>query len=218
MQRIKFLTQYDNYIAIAQTHIFFNFNKRNLDYLLTLKPHAIKKIHIYISDHYSVNENLKNMIHILSTRENQKIKIIIHIYKMIKEIKPFLVKYLDGLKGYQVIIERRKLNYFVAHGSSGSDHLCISFNDKAFTVNISTAQSSSIKIIFPPYSFNDTDKDKGIFETLAERLNPEQFKEKLIASFRKNCPEKILKSFKGDEDIWNYIMKQGEWKIQKESD
>ena len=134
----------------------------------------------------------------------------------IKEIKTFLVKYFDGLKGYQIIIEKKKENCFVANAYVATARLCILFSEAGFTIRtkMQPDYGHNFKIFFPFYSFNDIDnKNKSIFETVEERLNPEQFREKLVTAFKMNCPEKILKSFKGDEDIWNFIMKQGEWKV-----
>jgi len=60
------------------------------------------------------------------------------------------------------------------------------------------------------------EEDNGIFGTEEMKLNPEMFKDKLIEGFKKECPERILITFKSDDDIWDYIMQQGNWEPDKE--
>jgi G:T/U-mismatch repair DNA glycosylase len=216
MQKIKFLTQYNNYVVIAETHIFFDFNRRNLEYLKSLHSNTVNKIHIYLSGHQSVNETLKNLIQYYENKKEKRVKIIIHIYKSIRELKSFVIRYFKELNGYRIIIEKGRANKFIAHTSDGNGILSVIFNKDSYNIQIDKINNVGyIKIVFPSYPFNpaDIEDDRGIFTTLEERVNPEQFRDKLIEKFKEQCPENILKSFKDDQDIWDYIMKQGEWKI-----
>ena len=47
-------------------------------------------------------------------------------------------------------------------------------------------------------------------------IRPELFKDQIIENFKKATPELILKSFKDDNDIWDYINKNGEWSVKEE--
>jgi hypothetical protein len=75
-----------------------------------------------------------------------------------------------------------------------------------------------VSIQFPAFPYNVVDKenDPGIFETAEMRLNPNMFKDKLIEGFKKSCPPGILKTFKTDDEIWDYIMQQGMWKVKED--
>lgn len=60
------------------------------------------------------------------------------------------------------------------------------------------------------YQISNKGKPGAIRNTL-QRNYPELYKDKIIQNFKESCPEKILKNFTSDDDIWDYIMQEGEW-------
>ena len=54
----------------------------------------------------------------------------------------------------------------------------------------------------------------GPFDTMPKVIAPELFKDQLLAKFKKECPPGILSSFSGDDDIWDYMLNNGEWRVE----
>lgn len=61
----------------------------------------------------------------------------------------------------------------------------------------------------------DTDRS-GAITSEEQRMHPEFFRDGIINRFKANTPPEILKSFQGDDDIWDYINCQGAWRIDKQ--
>jgi len=59
---------------------------------------------------------------------------------------------------------------------------------------------------------------KGAIQTRAQQIDPEAHKEEIIANFKSVTRLGILKTFRDENDIWNYIMKQGPWANKEKSD
>jgi len=222
MRKMKLTMNQPNYINIHPIHIFFNFNKSNLDYLQKLHKDGIQKIHVFITTHESVNDNLRLLIDYF----HQK-KIIIHVPRSLKDLHTLVTEYLSHLSGkYRCIRDRKTVTFQASYrykcdrsrirSSSGYVHIIQKNDVYGYRSEIKT-NSYGVAIQFPDYPYDGTDDNSGVFSSAEERLNPLQFREKLIAEFKKRCPSDILKGFKGDDDIFDYIMQEGEWKIKGEA-
>ena len=237
MRRLKIFMDQKNYMCIGNTHIFFNFNHTNLEYITSINPRSMQTIHIFITTHAAVNNDLKILIDkfksfIVDDQQHWS-KIVIHLPRRIKELKTLIEKFLGPEyvinNGYMLITERKGPRFMLDSYPDCFQYIDNWLNiiyDKS-SIKISLTRESAhpnkhvlhgrggypISIKFPEYPYNVIDKenDPGIFESPEMRLDPEMFKDKLIDGFKKNCPEGILKSFKSDEDIWEYIMEQGTW-------
>ncbi len=221
MRRIKIIMDQKNYFSIASRHIFINFTKANLDFIKTLSPKSLKKIHIFITNHASINHHLLELINMhgmvrgckdKSNQRNPFSRIIVHLSKGVSDLIPL---FKDFLKNF---LDR--VTYFV-------DEKNVKFSDSKSSVIIEYRMNTlrvlfkgnDVALKFPEYPYNATpidEREEGIFKTAEERLNPLLFKDKLIAAFKNKAPAGILKSFKSDNDIWDFIMKQGEWSIKEE--
>lgn len=244
MRKLTLLMDQKNYMCIGNTHIFINFNHENFEYLTSINPRSVQKIHVFVTTHAAINNDLKWMIEkfrkvIIDGRECHA-KIIIHLPYQVRELDLLLVKLLgfgtSKETGYKLITEKASQRFMMDSSPDcyhyidnclniiyGKTSLQISITREDFRRKERTRCTNDVFptiIKFPEYKYNAIGKesDPGIFETADMRLNPEMFKDKLIETFKKQCPNGILKSFKDDEDIWNYVMEQGMWKVKEDID
>jgi len=185
----------------------------------SLHPDNFRKVHVFITSHASINDSLKTMANIYgkpSKSKNNCTKIIIHIPYPIKELAP-LVKEFMGDSPYQMYVEGRgKKGCAVLFTDDGNYTVLIGYFKNYLGISVSGDYRNRGTIVkFPKYPYNPIEEDnQGIFSNAAERLNPIQFKDKLVEAFKKNCPPSLMKSFKGDDDIFDYIVEQGEWSVK----
>lgn len=52
----------------------------------------------------------------------------------------------------------------------------------------------------------------GAVQNYVQAKYPNLFKDDIIKRFKESCPSRILKVFHDDNDIWDYILEEGEWK------
>lgn len=222
MKALKVVMGQDNYFSIADTHVFFNFNKGNLMYLNSLLKGSIKKIHVFITNHDSINHHLNEMFDKFTNPANQKpckIKICVHFYDLltdlIKLFKEFSGKFLDKV---QLIISNRPTIF--TDSKTHRYKATIRTTGKCLKVKFQFIGDSHVSLKFPEYIYYDegsmTIENQGIFSDIKKRLNPEQFKDELIEAFKKQAPTGILKTFKSDEDIWGFIMDNAQYKMREE--
>lgn len=213
MNSMKVFMQYPNYIKIGHTHIFIGFESKNLEYLNTLHKDAVRKIHVFITEHESVNSSLVSLVDYFG----KKSKIIIHIPIYVKELADLVKRFITkDTKSFQCFVEKYDV-WFLGGGLISKYYMLVfRYTPKYLKVMPGIPQSHSwvnTLINFPKYMYGAKRNEEGIFESAEERLNPDIFKDKIISAFKTQCPNGILKTFKDDEMIWEYIMKQGEWSI-----
>ena len=244
MKKLTLLMDQKNYMCIGNTHIFINFNHENFEYLTSINPRSVQKIHVFVTTHAAINNDLKWMIEkfrkVIIDGLECHAKIIIHLPYQVRELDLLLVKLLgfgtSKETGYKLITEKASQRFMMDSSPDcyhyidnclniiyGKTSLQISITREDFRRKERTRCTNDVFptiIKFPEYKYNAIGKesDPGIFETADMRLNPEMFKDKLIETFKKQCPNGILKSFKDDEDIWNYVMEQGMWKVKEDID
>lgn len=56
----------------------------------------------------------------------------------------------------------------------------------------------------------------GAVQNQVQANFPELFKDRIIEGFMQNCPEGILRTFNGREDIWDFICQKGEWNVEED--
>jgi hypothetical protein len=157
-------------------------------------------------------------------------RIIIHIPRKMKHLKSFAKEFLSIQdKKFLLIVEVYGTDFNINSKVETAESLIslfskprecllsIKFTDLSIQVEVKDTKKflSPVSIKFIEYPYDDNSNNDSIFENEEMRLNPEDFKDKLIESFKTRCPNKILNSFKSDEDIWNYILQKGEWSIKK---
>ena len=94
MRRLKIFMDQKNYMCIGNTHIFFNFNHTNLEYITSINPRSMQTIHIFITTHAAVNNDLKILIDkfksFIVDDQQYWSKIVIHLPRRVKELKTLI--------------------------------------------------------------------------------------------------------------------------------
>lgn len=221
MRTLKLFMDQPNYMCILNTHIFFNFNKDNFEWLNSMNPESIRTVHIFITTHTAINGYLKSFIEkygsLVINGKPHYVKIIIHFPRQVKELELLLEEFvnMDNVNFYKSIVESNG-PVFVLDGNIGYYAVSIVYGDTQLSINMLKLRNSRTLIVkFSDYQYNvnDNDNDPGIFNSADMRLNPNNYKTQLVEAFKSQCPDNILSSFRSDDDIWDYIMQQGSWSI-----
>ena len=203
----KHVENYNNYIHFRNIHVIINPSDKNInDNLESIKDKSNQVIHIFLLDFKRIDK-VESIINLYP-----KSKIIIHIPYQVKDIK----KYLDSLnidafknKNVKVFIERKGPSFCIAENINGyyqKFNLNVKYNDDGVETSISIHNTD-----YPNYKIKYLGGEGGAIKTILQRDNPELFKKEIINNFRSSCPKGILKTFKSDNEIWDYIMMNGEW-------
>jgi hypothetical protein len=235
LRKLKLFMDNPNYMCISNTHIFINFDNKDLEQLNILKPGSVDTVHIFITTHSAINASLKMFIekykNLVIDGKKYNVRIILHLPVAVKEFVPLVKKFLGPEEGYKLLVERKgpkfSLDTYPDSFHSIYTWLEIIYGENSLKLDITRSINSNwigsygkggypTIIKFPEYPYNIIDKenDPGIFESAQMRLDPDMFRDKIIKAFKEKTPEGILKSFKNDDEIWEYIMQQGQWKIQ----
>lgn len=219
MSKLKVYMTEKNYVAVDGTHIFINFTRNNLNMLNEINPDTIDKVIIFITNHASINESVKILIERFGKKLLKQIQI--NLPQPVESLKVLAEKFLgveDEVYSLQVVDE---VIYFPTEISGVmNDHL-ISFTPTVdrLIIKINEYNVMGVDLNFPQYPYNVVEEEQdGIFETPEMRLDPMQFKDILIAKFKEKAPEGILKSFKNDDEIMEYILQSGEWAVKEDDD
>jgi hypothetical protein len=241
MRKLKLFLEHRNYMCIHKTHIFINFNNSNLDYLNTLHPNSVQKIHVFITNHAAINESLRFLIKRFGRYRNPRkgyettnkrmTKIILHFPKQLRGLLSLSKEFLGTDGDWIGMVNKTGYVYFNLDtpNSRKRYNLQILYNENNLSIDIEGYRSHlpfglegakaylpvEINFIDYPYELIEKENDT-IFQTAEMRLDPEKFKDILIEKFKSKCPPKILKTLGSDNDIWNYIMQQGEWSIKED--
>lgn len=196
-----------NYIKDGNINILFNITSiEELSLRCSMSnPSWLKNqiFHLFITDKDLITNDLRNLVSEISISR----KVIIHIPKQIEDIKLLIDETLDGLKCL-ILVEKKDVvfSYYNVNTKSKYD-LIIKYEDYNIDV-LFKFEDFKYENYFTHKNF------RGITNKVMKE-RPEEFKDKIIKNFKNETPEEILNSFKNDEDIWDYIMNQGEWKVKE---
>lgn len=199
----------NNYIHFKNMHIIINPLDQNIIHSLeSILNKSNQVIHIFLLDFKRIN-NVESIINLYP-----KAKIVIHIPYQVKDIK----KYLDSLnidtfknKNVKIFVERKGPSFCMAEITKGyykKIELVVKYEDDGVSTMISFHNTDypNNKIVYPG-------GEGGAIRTFLQRDNPDLFKDEIVKNFKSSCPSGILKSFKNDDEIWDYVMQQGIWKV-----
>lgn len=208
-----------DYYKAGSTHIFFDPREINLpsvpELLDSIAKKPNQKVHIFISGSKGdVIPNLPAFIAFLMRYPETPTTIVVHVPKKV----PFLYEMTDlVLKGiepklkYKLIRESR----FVSFRTHWPVFLDVTFMDDEIVTNINLRR----------YEYPKTTKvnKDGKFASgpLCDptmRDNIQMFKPQIVDGFKRSAPDGILKAFNNDEEIWDYIIQNGEWKLSEADD
>lgn len=217
----------ENYLRVKNNHIIINpdFSSINKLYLnLVILDNTIvenQRIHLFISK-YSKEIN-KCIIYILK-HFAFSCKITIHIPKNVKDLKVVIEECLKEFKtthgieylNCKVFIESKGPSFKIHNKFCGcfndglNDEVDIIYGKKGIHINYSLLDAEYSNYFYK--GIRGCNKP-GAIRTKPQKEYPELFKDLIIKQFKESTPEGILKSFKSDDDIWDYILGNGEWKV-----
>lgn len=198
----KNITMYGNYIHFKDMHIFNNINDINISIADNFKDKINQRIHIFITTHQCI-DILKSLIKICN-----KAKIFIHVPYHVKDIKKYLDIELEDFPNVKVFLERKGPSFSIneyTHGFYYKMMLDVIYNEDEVLMSINLHRTS-----FQSYFISHC--KHGAIKTNLQKEYPELYRDEIIQNFKDETPKGILKSFKDDNDIWNYIMNNNEWK------
>jgi len=164
------------------------------------------RVHIFITSPYIFTEEFNAAFDNLTDWA----KYYIHVPKVIKDLKIIAedaIRPLREHKEIKVILEKKGPLFATPCIRGGHFPIKVNYNDNAIEINLRLGVSS-----YGSYFLNNN----GAIQTTPMAINPALFKDQIIENFKKATPELILKSFRDDNDIWDYINKNGEWSVKEE--
>ena len=188
--------QIDNYFRIGNKHVFLSCNKNTLHMLDMLKSHHDSKIHIFIGNDIDLCNTIYDVLSTFIMHSHSSIKLYIHFPYELKDLyMEFLKKCkLEPNKRLMILCERKFPTFKSFH------ELSIKYE--------------SNKIIAYINLFEIPCMEKNINSPIQDRVqleDPESHKDEIIGRFKATTPLSILKSFKDENDIWDFIKVENEW-------
>lgn len=193
-----FTEKIPGYIHFGNIHILFNLNASNTKIFSDMDNTGSENVHLFINDYGMIEHGiLKEFI----SNIPPLYKFTIHVPKQVKDLKILIERLLPENSYCKVIVERKGPTFKIP-GKSG------------YMLNI-VDDSYGVTASIPIISMNHLNyKLRGdIFNSIPKTEYPILYKKEMIKQFKKITPVGILKNFNNDEDIWDYIMMQGEWNI-----
>lgn len=183
-------------------------NKYAREQVLATPHKRDKRIHIFLTNtHVIKDSHFKEFLEAWFQTPNEEPVITIHLPKnMVDYKKLILEKFIPTLKTayvprIRVYCECGPIEFKIRSGYEG--YLTFTWETTQLSVSY---QIDTYRIY--GYATNTN----GAIQNKIQAEHPDLFREKILENFKSNCPEGILNSFKSDEDIWNYITQNGEWK------
>lgn len=198
-------------------------NKDAMTLIENMKPYY--KIHIVLTLWKRWDPDITySMMLILDEAKTKKAKVYIHIPKMCKDLIKIIDQDLEDYDNYKIIIEGDSATNIAIHAESFCDiyvkevqTLSIIIYEHTVEVllhlytNVAGCEGVWIHTLNISSIPKNEYEHEGIFSSVYRKEYPELFKEEMIKDFKKVTPRALLKAFKDDEDIWDYIMTQNSW-------
>ncbi len=210
-----------NNIVLERNHIWINPTKDNIKDVAYSTGKAHWRVHVFITDGDVINDNLREFLCTFYYEGGGEPVVTIHVPKSMSDMKVVIDHMMDKAfeedswftrrPRFHVIAESRGAKFKIYEWSrrSGKEvYLNFRFeNDRLRTViDMNTYMFDGYDCHFRKFG-----GEPGAVKNYMQCRFPELFKDKILASFKESCPEGILKSFKNDDDIWGFILQNGEW-------
>lgn len=207
---IKSITAWKTYIRIADKHLIFDMSRDNPEWALINAKTLVKNqnYHFFVSSIKQVNNDLKDLV---GRAQNYARKVIIHIPKSLDDVRVAVKLLLGEELKYKIVVERFGPVFSLENPRMKDWLLRIRYEKGSIATSIDLMSKGIDTLSY--HSGMDHDSPVG---NIIRQLHPAMFKDKIIKQFKSVTPDGILKSFKSDDDIWDYIMQSGEWNVRIE--
>lgn len=219
-----------SHMRVGNTHIFVNPGSKAdhgfaKEIVKTITNKRNFKFHIFIFNAWVLDDENKDqfveLIKALIDNPSDMPKIVIHIPNRMSDIKVLCDYVLDeaGIPTFvkesriKYALERRGCSFKIPRDPRTSYLMTFDYSYRSVEIKIEV-KSFEFSGFDPSYcSFGGK---PGAVKNLVQAVHPELFRDKIIAGFKESCPEGILKTFKTDDEIWEYITENGEWSVKEE--
>lgn len=205
------------YIKIGNIHILIGIDSKSLINIKATEDVSNQNVHIFLTSPDDINNDFREMIKVVSMYMDDT-RLTVHIPKFIRDVKPLIdlkeFSAVDGCKMHKyctMVCESKGPSFRIP----GTDNMLdIIYTKKGITscIRLYERQYTGYKV----QGCDPNSKDpmaRGAINSIPRMNNPEMFKKDIIKSFKQSCPDGILSSFESDDDIWDYIMMNGEWSV-----
>lgn len=193
----------EHYVKIGNINILIQPNADTLklvnDYLEDTENQVIHIFELYPT-------SITNLLSAICTSVHSSTKIVIHIPHMLKDYVRLVKPDIDKLgRRVKFITERKEVQFkYYEHGYP--KYFKLSFDRDYWNYYIRIYDE--IKTYGLPKSQYFISDDNSV-RTVPQRKNPELFKDDIIKNFKKSSPKGIIKGFKTDDEIWDFLIENG---------
>lgn len=200
------INQSGDMVRLDKNFIFLNIDNYEVKKFNSISLKQEVRVHVFISSMDDIrNGYLDDLIIIFrDNNEHPRSKFIIHVPWDVRSVIPQIEKVYACVNKdpFRIVMERKGLYFRIPNTD--------------LTFNIDYKDNKIVSSI--PMYFRDIIKKKdmqGIQNIMHEK---EKHKAEYLEFFKGTNPLSILKSFKDEDDIWDYIMMQNEWAPTKQED
>lgn len=205
------------YIRVQNQHLFFNpvyMTYHDVpDALKQIREKQNQKIHVFLGvlDGNTI-QNLVLFLNECRLHEGYQPKIVVHVSK-VSECADVIRRSMEGYPwDWKLSIESKPMQFKI----NDSFDLQVAFGGGCMNIGVRLLCLGSEAPYLIDYEPGTKKHPTGPMANVLYRKDPDRFKQKIIESFKAQCPPGILASFHSDEDIWNYVMQANEWNIKVE--
>ena len=200
----------EHYVRIGNINILIQPNAETLDLLRKYLGDTRNQV-IHIFELYPVS--IINLLAAICTSVHPETKIFIHIPRILKDNVRLVKPAIDELgRRVKFITERKEVSfkyyehyypkYFKISFSKDYWNYYIHIYEEVKTYGLSASQ----------YLISDN----NAIRTEPQRKHPELFRDIIINNFKKSNPKGIVKTFKNDDEIWEFLKENGVVNIEEE--
>lgn len=210
---IKSIKRNANFISMGKFRIWINPNQYNIDEVKSITHKYNYRMHIFITNGDCVNDNLKWFLANFFYDAEKMPSVTVHIPAALRDIKPVIEKFRNDLYGedsfflhplrIRVFCEKNGVRFAIDNWKLDPQHfLHFRYGEKSMEITVDMGISE-----YDGYDahFREFGGEPGAVKNKMNARFPEVFKDRIIADFKTATPPGILKTFKNDDEIWEYI-------------
>lgn len=205
-----------NSYIMGNKHIYVN----PTDECLQHKAKAVgnkkeKRVHIFLPSAYILrNDNFKKFMEAWFTDPKDVPSVTIHIGKNMPDMKVVLTQYY--IPRLDTVVKAPSIKVFC------EDQVLFKIRDShPFFIKFAWNKIGKLVVNLEIESYPQSGYEKhycdhqpaSVVMNEIQAAFPSVFKDRMIQAFKEKCPPGILKIFKSDDAVWEYILQEGEWKV-----
>lgn len=210
------------YIKIGNIHVLIGIDSKSIINIKAIEDVSNQNVHIFLTSPDDINDDFREIVKVVSMFMDDT-RLTVHIPRFIRDTKPLIdIKQfvtIDGRKvhPYCTLVCESKGPSFRIPGTDKMLDITYTKKGVMAAVRVYDKQYTGYKVRGCDQNSKDP-KARGAVNSIPRMNNPEMFKNEIIKSFKESCPDGILSSFRNDDDIWEYIMGEGEWSVKEVDD